>query len=100
MGTASDVGEGLVDRNPLHERCEIANHLDGCVAQPLVFLEMTAHKSELRTEFQCLPSPALLRGPRSGPNEDQSMKRSRFTEEQIIGILKEDEAGVPVADLC
>ena len=28
------------------------------------------------------------------------MKRNRFTEEQIIGILKEQEAGVPVADLC
>ena len=28
------------------------------------------------------------------------MKRNRFTEEQIIGILKEHEAGVPVADLC
>ena len=28
------------------------------------------------------------------------MKRSRFTEEQIIGILHEQEAGVPVADLC
>jgi putative transposase len=32
--------------------------------------------------------------------EDQSMKRSRFSEEQIIGILKEHEAGVSVADLC
>lgn len=28
------------------------------------------------------------------------MKRSRFTEEQIIGMLKEHEAGVPVAELC
>lgn len=28
------------------------------------------------------------------------MKRTRFTKEQIIGILKEQEAGVPVADLC
>jgi putative transposase len=28
------------------------------------------------------------------------MKRSRYTEEQIIGILKEQEAGVPVAELC
>jgi putative transposase len=32
--------------------------------------------------------------------EDQSMKRSRFSEEQIIVILKEHEAGVSVADLC
>ena len=28
------------------------------------------------------------------------MKRSRFSEEQIIGILKEHEAGIPVAELC
>ena len=28
------------------------------------------------------------------------MKRSRFTEEQIIAILKEQETGVAVADLC
>jgi putative transposase len=28
------------------------------------------------------------------------MKRNRFSEEQIIGILKEQEAGVSVADLC
>ena len=28
------------------------------------------------------------------------MKRSRFSEEQIIGILKEHESGVPVAELC
>lgn len=28
------------------------------------------------------------------------MKRSRFTDDQIIGILKEHEAGVSVADLC
>jgi len=28
------------------------------------------------------------------------MKCSRFTEEQIIGLLKEHEAGIPVAELC
>jgi putative transposase len=28
------------------------------------------------------------------------MKRSRFSEERIIGILKEHEAGFSVADLC
>ncbi len=35
---------------------------------------------------------ALLKGP--------DMKRTRFSEEQIIAILKEHEAGIPVAELC
>ena len=28
------------------------------------------------------------------------MKRSRFSEDQIIGILKEQQAGLPVAEIC
>jgi putative transposase len=28
------------------------------------------------------------------------MKKQRFTEEQIIGVLKEQEAGAKAADLC
>jgi putative transposase len=28
------------------------------------------------------------------------MKRSRFTEEQIIGILREQESGAKTADVC
>ena len=28
------------------------------------------------------------------------MKRKWFTEEQIVGILKEHEAGVPVTEIC
>ncbi len=32
--------------------------------------------------------------------KDQTMKRKRHTEERIIGILKENEAGVKTADLC
>ena len=28
------------------------------------------------------------------------MKRSRFSDEQIIGMIKEQEAGTPTADVC
>lgn len=55
MGTSSYLGDGLVDRNPLHERCEIAGHLDGGIAQPLVFLAMPAHKNEFWAELTRSP---------------------------------------------
>jgi putative transposase len=33
-------------------------------------------------------------------SEGAEMKKSRYREEQIIGILKQHEAGVKTADLC
>ena len=53
---ARHVGKGLVDRNPLDQGREIADYVDGGVAQLLVFLEMPADKSELRTELARVPS--------------------------------------------
>jgi putative transposase len=32
--------------------------------------------------------------------EETEMRKSRFSEEQIIGILKEQAAGVPAAEVC
>src|SRR6266851_6778176 len=56
MGAARDVSKGLVDGNPLDERREIADHLDGGISQSLVVLEMAADKSEFMSEFARLPS--------------------------------------------
>jgi len=56
MGAARNVGKGLVDGNPLDEGREIADHFDGGVAQPFVFLEMPTDESEFREEFARLPS--------------------------------------------
>ena len=36
----------------------------------------------------------------SDPRKGRTTKRKRFTEEQIIGILTEHDAGAKCADLC
>src|SRR5215510_9635636 len=50
------VGEGLVDGDALYGRCEIAQYSDGGVAEPLVFVEMSADKNEVGTELSRAPS--------------------------------------------
>ncbi len=56
MFGACHVGESLIDGNPLYERREIAHHLEGGVAQSLIFIEMAADENELWTELARSPS--------------------------------------------
>ena len=42
------------------------------------------------------PSAARVRPIEKGPD----MKRTKFSDEQIIGILREQEAGTKTGDLC
>src|ERR1700753_1982405 len=56
MSATGDVGKRLVNGNSLDERGEIIEHIDGGVAQTLVFFEMAADKNQVRTECTRLPS--------------------------------------------
>ena len=56
MRAARDIGKGLVDRDALDQRREIAEHLDRGIAQPLVLLEMAADENEVRAELARPPS--------------------------------------------
>ena len=59
MGAARNVGESLIDGNPLNEGGKIINYLDGRIAQPLVVLEMAANKNELRAELARTRLPGI-----------------------------------------
>lgn len=92
-GPAEDEGE--VERGFEKEPCaQIADFGHG--------------REEIGHEFQPYISVArlfsfafLLKADwRPQQGETTGMKRSRFPEEQIIGILKEQEAGATTADVC
>ena len=51
MGAARDIGKGLVDGDPLHQRREVTQHLDSGIAQALILAEMAADENELRAEL-------------------------------------------------
>jgi hypothetical protein len=65
MRATRNVGERLIDGDALHERREIADHLDRGIAEPLVVLEVTADKYELRTQLARLPSRHAAAHPKS-----------------------------------
>jgi hypothetical protein len=56
MRASRNVGEGLVDRDPLHQRREIPEDPDRRIAQTLILVEMAAHEGELRAEAAGAPS--------------------------------------------
>src|SRR6185503_12021383 len=56
MRAPGNVGEGLVDGDALYVRREIAQDSDGGVAEPLVFVEVSADKHEVGTELPRAPS--------------------------------------------
>ena len=58
-----------------------------------------ASRRALPRLLQCRPAtfPAQFG---AGTERHQAVKRSRFSEEQIIGILKEHAAGLTAAELC
>src|SRR5437868_7591570 len=67
MRASGDVREGLVDRDALYVRREIAEDRDGGVAEPLVFIEVSADKHQAGTQLPRLPSghaASYAEGPR------------------------------------
>jgi hypothetical protein len=82
MRTPCHVGEGLVDGDALDGRREIAQDSDGGVTEPLVFVEMSAHKHEVGTELPRAPSrhaASYAEGPRfvGGCEHDAAADRNR-----------------------
>src|SRR5580704_1693731 len=82
MRAPCNVGEGLVDGDALDGRCEIAQDSDGGVAEPLVFVEMSADKNEVGTELPRAPSghaASYAEGPRlvGGRENDAAADRNR-----------------------
>jgi hypothetical protein len=51
MRAPRDVGEGLVDRQPLHQRRELAEDGDGSVAEAPIVAEVPADEDELRAQL-------------------------------------------------
>lgn len=58
MRAARDVSEGLVDRDALDQRGEVAEHGDRRIAEPLVVAEMSADEDEVRAS-SCAARPGM-----------------------------------------
>ena len=92
MRAPGNVGEGLVDGDALDGRREIAQDSDGGVAEPLVFVEMSADKHEVGTELPRAPSrhaASYAEGPRfvGGREHDAAADRNRLAAQARVKQL-------------
>src|SRR5947208_3723790 len=92
MRAPCNVGEGLVDGDALDGRREIAQYCDGGVAEPLVFVEMSADKREVGTELPRAPSrhaASYAEGPRfvGGRENDAAADRNRLAAQARVEQL-------------
>src|SRR6516164_883975 len=92
MRAPCNIGEGLVDGDALYGRREIAQYFDGGVAEPLVFIEMSADKNEVGTELPRAPSrhaASYAEGPRfvRGRENDAAADRNRLASQARVKQL-------------
>src|SRR5688572_26947726 len=92
MRARCHVGEGLVDGDAFYGRREIAQDSDGGVAEPLVFVEMSADKHEVGTELPRAPSrhaASYAEGPRfvGGREHDAAADRNRLAAQARVEQL-------------
>ena len=93
MNRRDGIGESLIDRDSLNERRKIIEHLDGGIAQPLVVVEMTTDKDQLRTEFTRASSrhsaadserPCFVRSGKHDPAADGDRLAAQGRVEQLF----------------
>src|SRR5262249_11376413 len=92
MRAPSNVSEGLVDGDALDGRREIAQDCDRGIAEPLVFVEVSADKNEIGTELPRAASrhaASYAEGPRfvRGCEHDAATDRNRLAAQPRVKQL-------------
>jgi len=104
MRAPCHIGEGFVDGDALDGRGEVAQYSDGGVAEPLIFVEMSADKHEVGTELARAPSrhaasyaegPRFVRGREHDAAADRNGLAAQARVEQLFdGRIKGVEVRV------
>jgi len=104
MSAPGHIRKGLVDRQPLHQGCVVADDLDSGIAQPLVLAEMAPHECELWTQLPRVPpghTTTHAEGSRligrsqhdAAPDGDRSSTQGRI-EQLLDGGIERVEVGM------